>query len=244
MIFMYYLNWFKMKSKIFFLTVLLAGFFVVNPSAAQEETREMSPFSKISLKIDAKVYVEQDDEQIVRVVAEEETLENLITEVKSRSLIIRFPNSTMFKKWNPGKIEIYITVPDVDELNVSGSGDILVEELNSRILDLLVSGSGNIKIEELKSQTVNATVSGSGNIKIEEGDMIESFKIRTSGSGKVEAGEIEANKVDVQTSGSGSCYVYTNGEIKARIAGSGNVYYTGNPAIDSSVAGSGGVKKR
>jgi hypothetical protein len=233
-----------MKSKIFYLTVLLAVFFVVNPVIAQEETREVAPFSKISLKIDAKVYIEQDDEQIVRVVAEEETLEKLITEVKSRSLNIRYPSSTMFKNWNPGKVEIYITVPDVDELNLSGSGDIIVEELNSRILDLLVSGSGNIKIEELKSQTLSATISGSGNIKIEEGEMIETFKIRTSGSGKVEAGEIEANKVDVQTSGSGSCYVYSNGEIKARIAGSGNVYYSGNPAIDSSVAGSGGVKKR
>jgi hypothetical protein len=233
-----------MKNRIFLSFVFLLGFLISKPMFAEEETREMSPFSKISLKIEAKVYIEQDDEQTVRIVAEEETLKQLVTEVKSRSLVIRYPNTNMFKKWNPGKVEIYITVPDVDAMDVSGSGDIIVEELKSRILDLTVSGSGNIEIEELKSETLNVTVSGSGKIKIEEGDKIEALKIRTSGSGQFDAGEMEANKVDVVTSGSGNSYVFSNGEIKARIAGSGNVYYTGNPAIDSSVAGSGGVKKR
>ena len=233
-----------MKNKVFLLFVLLMGFLISNPLFAEEENRQVSPFSKISLKIDAKVYIEQDDEQIVRVVAEEETLKQLITEVKSRSLVIRYPGGNMFKNWNPGKVEIYVTVPDLDALEISGSGEIIIEELKSRILDLIVSGSGSIEIEEHKSETLSATVSGSEKIEIEEGDKIKSLKIRTSGSGKFDSGEMEADKVDVVTSGSGNAYVFSNGEIKARISGSGNVFYSGNPAIDSSVAGSGGVKKR
>ncbi len=233
-----------MKSRILVLTILITAFLFSNAVLAEEEKRDVAPFSKIALKIDAKVYIEQDDEQVIRVVAGEETLEQIITEVKSRTLTIRYPTKNMFKNWNPGKVEIYITVPDIDVLNVSGSGDVMAEELKSRILDLTVSGSGTIQIEELKSETLSVNLSGSGKIEIEEGDLIESLKIRTSGSGKFDAGEMEANKVDVVTSGSGSAYVNSNGEIKARVSGSGNVYYSGNPAIDSSVAGSGGVKKR
>jgi len=233
-----------MKSKIFFSVLLIVGFFIANPLLAKEEIRDLPPFTKIALKISGKVYLKQGDTQSVKIVANDETLEEIITEVKDRTLNIRFPNKNIFKNWNPGKIEIYITVPGIDALNVSGSGDISAEEISSRILDLFVSGSGNIEIEKLASEQVSATVSGSGNVKINDGGVAKELKARISGSGNVDASGFEATNVDVQTSGSGSCSVISNGEIKARISGSGNVYYSGNPAIDSSIAGSGKVRKR
>lgn len=233
-----------MKSKIFFFTFLMVGFLMANTALAKEEIRDLPAFTKIMLKISGKVYLEQGDTQSIKIVASDETLEEIITEVKDRTLNIRFPNTNMFRNWNPGKIEIYITVPGIDALNVSGSGDIISDEINSRILDLLVSGSGNIQIGNLKSEQVNATVSGSGNIKINGGGVAKELKSRISGSGNIDASGFEADKVDVQTSGSGNCSVISNGEIKARISGSGNVNYSGNPAIDSSVSGSGKVRKR
>ena len=233
-----------MKSKIFFVTLLLVGILIANPLLAKEEMRDLPPFTEIMLKISGKVYLEQGNTQSVKIVASDETLEEIITEVKDRTLSIRFPNANMFKKWNPGKIEIYITVPGIDALNVSGSGDIISEEISSRIMDLMVSGSGNIEIEKLNSEQVSATVSGSGNIKINKGGVAKELKSRISGSGNIDASGFEATNVEVQTSGSGSCSVISNGEIKARISGSGNIYYSGNPSIDSSVSGSGKVRKK
>lgn len=233
-----------MKSKIFFLVILIVGFFVANPVLAKEETRDLPAFTKISLRISGKVYLEQGSTQSVRIVAEDETLEEIITEVKDRTLSIKFPNTNMFRNWNPGKIEIFITVPGIDALTVSGSGDIISKEIKSRILDLAVSGSGNIDIEKLTSEQVSAAISGSGNISIIGSGVAKEIKARISGSGNIDASEFEAENVDVQTSGSGNCSVISNGEIKARISGSGNVNYSGNPAIDSSVSGSGKVKKR
>lgn len=233
-----------MKSKIFFLVILIVGFFVANPVLAKEETRDLPAFTKISLRISGKVYLEQGSTQSVRIVAEDETLEEIITEVKDRTLSIKFPNTNMFRNWNPGKIEIFITVPGIDALTVSGSGDIISKEIKSRILDLAVSGSGNIDIEKLTSEQVSAAISGSGNISIIGSGVAKELKARISGSGNIDASEFEAENVDVQTSGSGNCSVISNGEIKARISGSGNVNYSGNPAIDSSVSGSGKVKKR
>jgi len=233
-----------MKRRISFFTILIIGFFLANPVLAKDEMREVTSFSKISLRISAKVYVEQGDKQSVKIVADPETLEEIITEVKDRTLQIRFPSDNIFKRWDPGKIEIYITVPEVDGLTVSGSGDIVSEDINTRILDLVVSGSGNIKLEKLAAEKVAASISGSGNINIEEGGVANELNVRISGSGNVDARGFEAKKVSVQTSGSGNCSVISNGEVKARISGSGNVYYSGNPAIDSSVSGSGSVKKR
>ncbi len=232
-----------MKNKILLL-ILFVGFLFTNPISAKEQTRDLPSFSEISLRISAKVYLEQGEKQSVRIVADSETLEQIITEVKGRTLNIKFPNNNIFKKWDPGKIEIYISVPEIDGLNLSGSGDIISEKINTRILDLLISGSGNIKIEQLTAERVNATVSGSGNIKIEDGDVADELKTRITGSGNIDASGFEAKNVDAQTTGSGNISVFSNGSIKVRIAGSGNVYYSGNPAIESSIAGSGKVKER
>ncbi len=232
-----------MKNKIFLL-ILIVGFLFTNRVLAKEQTRELPSFSEISLRISAKVYLEQGENQSVRIVASSETLEQIITEVKGRTLNIRFPNTNIFKRWDPGKIEIYISVPEVDGLNLSGSGDIISEKIKTRILELLISGSGNIKIEQLTAERVSATVSGSGNIKIEDGGVADELKTRITGSGNIDASGFEAKNVDVQISGSGNSSILSNGSIKARIAGSGNVYYSGNPAIESSIAGSGKVKER
>lgn len=233
-----------MKLRILFFSLFILGVFLYNPAAAEDEERDVSAFSKVSLRISAKVYIEQGSTQSVKIIAKSSTLEELITDVKDRSLNIRFPNKNFFKNnFQPGKVEIYITVPDIEGLTVSGSGDIFLKETKSRIIDLSVSGSGNIVIEELIAKRVKASISGSGNIRIKDGGTADEMDVSISGSGNVRADGFEANEVSVHTSGSGNCSITSNGSIKARIAGSGNVSYRGNPSIDSSVAGSGRVKK-
>lgn len=233
-----------MKTKIVLICLLAVSLLAVKNIKAEEQKREVAVFSEIALNISAKLYLEQGSEQSVRIVAKETTLEDIITEVNGRKLIIRFPNKTIFKRnFNPGKIEVYITVPEIDALGISGSGDIIAEDIESRILQLAVSGSGNIDIADLDSKKLKASISGSGNINIKQGGVAEELSVSISGSGNFNGKGFEANEVAVNTSGSGNCSVSSNGSIKARIAGSGNVYYGGNPSIDGTIAGSGKVQK-
>lgn len=232
-----------MKTRIFLLSLLLVGLFAVNSASAEEEKRNVPSFSEISLKVSAKVYVTQGTEQSLKIMAKSSTLDELITEVKGRRLYIRFPNKNWFRNFNPGKIEIHITVPELGALAVSGSGDIYIDDLESRILEMAVSGSGNIKIEELDAKRVKASISGSGNVNIGKGGVAEELSVSISGSGNFNGKGFEADQITVHTSGSGNSSVRSNGSIKARVAGSGSVYYAGNPSIDASVAGSGKVKK-
>lgn len=233
-----------MKNRTLGICLLLFGIFTISSLRAEEEKRDVAIFSEVALNIPAKLYLEQGDEQSVRIVANSSTLEDIITEVKGRRLTIRFPNKNIFKRnFNPGKIEIYISVPELGALGVSGSGDIVVKNLEARILQLAVSGSGNIDIHELESKKVKASISGSGNINIGNGGVADELAVSISGSGNFNGKGFEADAVSVHTSGSGNCSVTSNGSVKARVAGSGNIYYGGNPSIDVSVAGSGKVKK-
>jgi hypothetical protein len=233
-----------MKAKVLFLILLFIGTSLLTTVKAEDEERNVPSFSEIALRIPAKLYLEQGESQSVEIVAKSSTLKDIITEVKGRKLTIKFPaKNVLFKNFEPGKIEIFITVPEIDGLSLSGSGDIIAEQIETRILDLAVSGSGDILIEDLDAERVKATISGSGDIAIEEGGEADDLSVSVSGSGDFKARGFEAKDVVVRVAGSGNCTVTANNSIKARVAGSGNVYYDGNPSIDTSVAGSGRLKK-
>jgi hypothetical protein len=212
--------------------------------AQTSQKREVSAFTEISLRIGANVHLKQGSTQSVEVRGKETTLEKLIIEVSDRKLVIRYPNDAWFRKWNPGPVDIFVTIPQIDGLAVSGSGSIVSDGIiESRILDLVISGSGDIKLTDLKGEKVAATISGSGNIHLSGKQNADEFKATISGSGNIRASDFPADNVNVKVSGSGNCWVNTVKSLVVRLAGSGNVFYRGNPSIDSSIAGSGKVKE-
>jgi len=226
------------------LFLLVAAIFIGNKIFAEEQTRKVDSFSEISLRIGAKLHLEQGAKQNLEIVAKASTLEQIITEVKDGKLIIRFPNKDYFwKTFQPGEITIYITTPEISGLGVSGSGDIIAENtIKTRVLDLGVSGSGNIRLSDLAAQQVKGTISGSGDIVLAGKNAAEDLSIAISGSGSLKALEYLADNVSVKVAGSGDVSIEAVKTLYVRIAGSGNVMYKGNPQIDQSIAGSGKVK--
>ncbi len=231
------------------LTTILALLFLVfgvsSAALGANEDRKVGAFSEISLRIPAKLYLEQGDKQSIEIVAKESTLEDIITEVKGRELIIRFPSKNyMWQDFTPGKIEIYITSPEIDALSISGSGDIINDgAISSRILTLSISGSGDILLNDLKAERLKASISGSGDIELTGKGKTEDLSIAISGSGDFKGIDFAADDVSVKIAGSGGASVYAERTLNIRVAGSGDVKYKGNPQIDQSIVGSGGVMK-
>jgi Putative auto-transporter adhesin, head GIN domain len=230
--------------KTYLLTISLILILASSVFAQTTQTRTLSAFTEISLKIGANIHLRQGDTQLVEVKGEEGTLKKLITEVSNRKLIVKYPSDTWFNKWNPGKVDLYITMPQIDELLILGSGSITAnEKIDSRILNLIISGSGDIKLSELNSSKVSAAISGSGNIQLSGKIPAAEFKAVVSGSGNVNAIDFPANDVNVKIGGSGNCMVDAVKNLVARLAGSGNVIYRGQPLVDTAILGTGIVKK-
>lgn len=234
-----------MKTKLASILTLLLMIVGLQATQAESIERELEAFSEISLRIDAKLYLAQGNKQSVEIVAKQSALDDLITEVKGRELIIRFKSADKFwSNFDPGKVEIYITVPEINAITVSGSGDVFNDgAIKARILSLTVSGSGKIKLEDLEAERIKTTQSGSGNIYLDGNGEAADLSVTISGSGGFSAPDFEVKDVMVRISGSGSADVHCNDNLKARIAGSGNVNYNGNPNIDQSIAGSGQVRE-
>lgn len=227
--------------------LLLTALFIVaattlSGAATKSQVIDLPVFTEISLRIPAKVQLVQGPASRIEIEASQATLNELIAEVKGRTLILRFPNRSRFNRsFIAGEITIKVTTPEITALNISGSGDILSDRISSLILDLNISGSGSVKIKQLEAERVKATISGSGDIVIDGGARAAEFNGTISGSGNIRAKDYEAASVSARIAGSGNTYIRAGAQLIGRIAGSGNIYYTGNPSIDISVAGSGKV---
>jgi hypothetical protein len=233
-----------MKTKLAAAFTLLALVFTGLQVRADEQTRKVDPFTEISLRIGAKVHLEQGAKQNLEIVAKPSTLDEIITEVKDGKLIIRFPNKDFFwKTFQPGEITIYITTPEINGLGISGSGDIIAEDnIKTKTLDMAVSGSGNIKLSELTAERVKAAISGSGDIVLAGTTAAQDLSIAISGSGNLKGMNYSAEDVSVKIAGSGNVEIEAQKNLFVRLAGSGNVNYKGSPLIDQSIAGSGKVR--
>jgi len=233
-----------MKTKLATAIILVAFILTGIQVQAEEQTRKVDPFTEISLRIGAKVHLEQGAKQNLEIVAKPSTLDEIVTEVKDGKLIIRFPNKDFFwKTFQPGEITIYVTAPEIEGLGVSGSGDIIAEdEIKTKILDLAVSGSGNIKLSELSAERVKTVISGSGDIVLAGKAAAQDLSVAISGSGNFKGFDFSADDVTVKIAGSGNVDIEANKNLYVRLAGSGNVTYKGRPLIDQSIAGSGKVR--
>jgi len=233
-----------MKAKLTAAIILLTLIFTGLQVSADEQDRKVDPFTDISLRIGATVHLEQGPKQKLEIVAKSSTLDEIITEVKSGKLIIRFPNKNyLWSTFHPGEITIYITVPEITGLGIAGSGDIIAEdEINSKMLELAVSGSGNIKLSELSAERVKSTISGSGNIILASKKTAQDLSVTLSGSGNFKGLDFSAEDVNIRVSGSGNVGIEAQKNLYVRLAGSGNVTYKGRPLIDQAITGSGSVK--
>ncbi|MBL7970294.1 MAG: DUF2807 domain-containing protein [Prolixibacteraceae bacterium] len=230
----------KLAAAFILVTFILTGIRV----QADEQNRKVDPFTEISLRVGAKLHLEQGAKQNVEIVAKASTLEEIITEVKDGKLIIRFPNQNLlWKNFQPGEIIIYVTTPEINGLGVSGSGDIIAEDqIKTKIIDLSVSGSGNIRLADLSAERVKTTISGSGDIVLAGKTAAQDLSVNISGSGNLKGMEYNADDVSVKVAGSGNVSIEANKNLYVRLFGSGNVNYKGKPLIDQAVTGSGRVR--
>ena len=128
------------------LTIALI-FVTITAFAQKKEERDVASFTGVSLNISADVLLTQGNTREVIIEADENSLERIITEVKNGVLQIKKEQAW---RQNLKNVTIWITVPEIDGLYLSGSGSITAEKtLTSGELEIKVSGSGKIDLQVL-----------------------------------------------------------------------------------------------
>jgi hypothetical protein len=161
----------KTKSLILllFASVLSASVCAASPV---KETRQTGSFRKISAGSGVDVYFTQANTQSVEVEADTAVMKQIITEVKDETLIIRVEKQRISRilKNNYNNMKVYVSAPEINEINVSGGADFYADALKCN-KDFRLNSSGgadaNIGKISVEGNTTIATSSGS-DIKIKE----------------------------------------------------------------------------
>ena len=119
-------------------------------------------------------------------------------------------------------------------------GDELKVEVGK--LDLNVSGSANMVVNELKTDKLECSINGSGTINLKAGNAEEAdYSITTDG--EIMAFGVAVPEVNCKITGKGSAQIHPTDNLKATIVGKGNIRYKGPTAVQQKVIGKGTVEE-
>jgi hypothetical protein len=234
----------------------------LSAEAQNRETREVSSFTKLSYRVSGKLYLKQGSPQKVELEGPKDVLKEIETEVSGGKLIIGKENRWGDWGWSSkDQINVYITMPTIEGVSVSGSGNLICEEkITAADLDLSVSGSGSLRLAFNATGNVEADVSGSGDMDLKgscrnfESDVSGSGRVFVSasiqeladfgisGAGKIQAqGTCKAVKAGISGAGRINAGDLATEKCDVRISGSGDLEINVKEELEATISGSGSI---
>jgi hypothetical protein len=204
----------------------------------KSETRDVSGFTQVAINGSGDAQISKSDHDSLQIEAEDNILPLITTTVQNGKLVIGFKDNTSISTTRP--IKFTITVKDLTGVEINGSSNVSVGDLQTSSMALTVRGSGNINFSSLQATSLNADDQGSGDITI-NGGKVDDQHINLSGSGTFTAPNVEGQAASVSISGSGSVSLWVKTTLNASVSGSGSVSYYGMPTVTQNVSGSGSV---
>lgn len=242
-------------SLLFFLIVLsflLLSAASIAFSQTTKKVLELPDFKSIYVNSNYTVYLKQTNKQEVTVEALTEIYE--LTEIKVENGVLmvnveRKPETTNKSIWskiddikmNP-TMKLYVSIKNINELQVNGGGKILSENsIASDFLTLGVAGPGAMDVD-IKGNTVKAEVSGNGSLTLR--GYGTSLDAQLSGTGNFKAFDCPFETGKARLTGSGAAEINVSTNVEAYVFGSGSVKLKGNTkTVTKKVYGTGAIDR-
>ncbi|WP_184547921.1 head GIN domain-containing protein [Mucilaginibacter sp. FT3.2] len=217
---------------------------IIISDASTTEDRNLSGFTSVSVAGSFDVFITQGSTESVKVVAPDDVIKRIITEVDGGVLKIYTKSDNDWHWFDGGhkKIAIYVSIKEVNGVSLSGSGDVSFKEgLRSNSFKLKLTGSGDVS-GKLWVKNLDVNLAGSGDIKIS--GSADNSNVSVAGSGDYTARDLVTATASVRVAGSGDARLNVSQKLDASVVGSGDVYYTGSVKnVSSSKIGSGDVSR-
>ena len=204
------------------------------------EEREIGHVTEVDLQSFGSVHIELGERESLRIEAEDNLLRYIETEVSGSRLEIKHRRGTRLLNKMP--IDYFLTVRELDEVSVSGAGNVDVAGVSTDRFRVKLSGAGNVQVEALEADSLQVTISGAGGLAIQEGE-VQAQEVVISGAGDYNARGMDSRECVVRLSGMGSATVFARERLDVTISGAGSVRYVGDPEVEQQVSGVGRVQR-
>lgn len=184
------------------------------------EARDISGVSEVVLAGSGDVNINLGDTESLTITTYENILPLLTSEVSNGRLSLGTQSGTSIQ--TDQAIVYELTLTDLSALEIAGSADVTLNEVDTDALSITISGSGEI-IATGTAERLSLLIAGAGNVR---------------------AFDLPVNEAVVTIAGSGDVEVNATDRLEVSIAGSGNITYMGSPTLSESISGSGNIRAR
>jgi hypothetical protein len=194
-----------------------------------------------------ELHVEQGDTFLVEVISPTDDAEDVITEVRNDTLIIRRDRS-WFNGLNwfgiGGRSDsVNVTLPVLTELSASGGSNVRGEGVFSADeLEISTSGGSDLDIE-IKADILELNTSGGSDMTV--AGSANRLRAQTSGGSDMHAVDLEVKEADLTSSGGSDISITVLDRLTATASGGSDIQYGGNPGyVDIDDSGGADVSRR
>lgn len=185
---------------------------------ADEQTRNLSQFTKIAISGPMNLVVDAGKPFSVSVQGETKFINRVTTQVVNGELRIgmKDDSSTNIRKHE----RIVVSLPSLTSFDAEGAGLARLNNVQGDRLDVEYAGAGRLVIN----------------------GKVRHLRIEAEGVGEVDTKGLIAQEADVDFEGIGAVSIYASEKLTADVEGMGSLTYYGNPRIvNKSVSGIGSV---
>lgn len=179
----------------------------------------VSDFKGIDVSGGFDVTLVQGNSESVTLTAQENLFDNITVKVDNGTLKIYTRNNLMVTR----QLKARITFKNIDNLKVSGGGDVISETpVNVEVLDVYISGGGDFS-SVINSEELKCHISGGGDAEI--GGKTKDFNLDISGGGNLKS-EVNASVISCRIAGGGDLYLLNENKVSDAdidINGGGNM---------------------
>jgi len=188
-----------------------------------------------------ELYLEQGKSESLEIEAEDNILAEITSQVVAGTLRIEYKEQYPDTAYLPTRpIRVYLTMVDIEGIEISGGGELSADSLKSDSLHLRLSGGSDAQIDDLKAGTLTVDVSGGGDIEV-AGQVAEQF-VDASGGSSYDAENLESDDTTLTLSGGGDARIWVQDTLWVDASGGSQVRYYGSPKVQSDVSGGSELK--
>jgi hypothetical protein len=171
------------------------------------EMRDVAAFSRIHIKGAVDLELTAGEDQSLEIETRADYMKYVTTEVSNGTLIIDMEEYRDRKIWDDGDVDVVISLPMLEEIEVSGAVDADLHDIDSDELLIEVRGAADMDVE----------------------GKCGTFTLEVKGAGDIDADKLKCETVEVDVKGAGSASVYASDTIDARVSGVASISIYGQP---------------
>ena len=200
-------------------------------------TRNVSGFNSVVLSGTGTLVITQGNNESLVIEAEDNVGPNITTNVNNNQLSISQINTPVPTK----PIKYYLTVKDLNSIQIDGAGQIESNTLNTNNLTIKINGAGQSTMTNLNVITLIIDINGAGKLNL--GGTATNQTIKIAGAGNYNATNLTSKTASINIDGGGNAVIRASDLLNVIINGAGDISYIGNPQINKQISGAGNVKQ-